>query len=51
MDLDRRKEYLYVTTAELIQVVLKKVKRKKQKSQKWERKKLQLSQDTFTLLF
>ena len=51
MDLDRRKEYLYVTTAELIQVVLKKVKRKKQKSQKWERKKLQFSQDTFTLLF
>jgi len=47
MNLDSRKEYRHLTTAELIQVALKKVKREKQKSQKWERKKLQLSQETF----
>jgi len=37
------------SSVELFQVVLKNIK--KQKKQKWERKKLQISHETFKLLF
>jgi len=44
-----QKGIVVLTSVELIHVVLKDVKN--QKSQKWERKKLQAGEETFKLLF
>ena len=48
MNMDRKKGIVPFTSVELFQVVLKYIQKQRQK---WERKKLQLSQETFKLLF
>jgi len=47
--MNRKKGIVPFTSVELIQVILKSIK--KRKRQKWERKKLQLSQEAFKSLF
>jgi len=47
--MNRKKGIIPFASVELIQVVIKNIK--KHKRQKWERMKLQLSQETFKLLF